>query len=231
MSLVCEGLGAGYAKVQIVWDLSLSVEQGECVALVGKNGMGKTTLLKTIMGMTTRHGGTVKMFDEDISTARTHDIVRMGVSYAPQDDSVFEDLSVDQNIRLGALRSDDYAGARDRVLEAFPVLGKRLGQRVGTLSGGERKMLLVARALASEPRLLILDEVSEGLQPSMRDVLAAQLAAYRERTSAAIFIVEQNIQFALDVADRFAVLTGGRVVEQGDADPTAASRIERHMTL
>lgn len=230
--LSCDRLAAGYGKVQILWDLSLSLGPGECLALVGKNGMGKTTLLKAIMGLATRQGGTVSVLDRDVSRALTHDIVGLGVAYVAQDEASFDDMTVDDNLRLGALRVDDYGSARDDAIRAFPILGERLRQKVGTLSGGERKMLLVARALISSPRLVILDEVSEGLQPSIRDALARRLAEYRAASSASIFIVEQNLHFALRVADRFAVLNTGRIVEEGDAaDPEAAAKIERHMTL
>jgi len=230
--LTCDRLGAGYGKVQIVWDLSLRVGPGECVALVGKNGMGKSTLLKAIMGVATRQGGTVSIAERDVSAARTHEIVRLGVAYVAQDEASFEDMTVDENLRLGALRVSDYARARDAAIAGFPILGERLGQRVGTLSGGQRKMLLVARALIASPKLVILDEVSEGLQPSVRDALAERLLDYRRTSAASIFIVEQNLQFALRVADRFAVLNGGRIVEEGDAaDAQAPALIERHMTL
>lgn len=232
MTLTCERFSAGYAKVRILWDLSLTVEPGECVALVGKNGMGKTTLLKAIMGIATRQGGMVRILDHDVTNSLTHEIVRLGVSYVAQDESSFEDMSVDENLRLGALTVDDYASVRDDAIEAFPVLGQRLRQKVGTLSGGERKMLLLARALISSPKLLIVDEVSEGLQPSVRDVVARRLNDYRESSSASIFIVEQNLEFALRIADRFAVLNAGRIVEEGtSSDAGAAASIEGHMTL
>jgi branched-chain amino acid transport system ATP-binding protein len=230
--LTCDRLGAGYGKVRIVWDLSLRVGPGECVALVGKNGMGKSTLLKAIMGVATRQGGKVSIAERDVSAARTHEIVRLGVAYVAQDEASFEDMTVDENLRLGALRVPDYERARDAAIAGFPILGERLGQRVGTLSGGQRKMLLVARALIASPKLVILDEVSEGLQPSVRDALAERLLEYRRASAASIFIVEQNLQFALRVADRFAVLNGGRIVEEGDAaDAQAPALIERHMTL
>jgi branched-chain amino acid transport system ATP-binding protein len=230
--LTCDRLGAGYGKVRIVWDLSLRVGPGECVALVGKNGMGKSTLLKAIMGVATRQGGTVSIAERDVSAARTHEIVRLGVAYVAQDEASFEDMTVDENLRLGALRVPDYERARDAAIAGFPILGERLGQRVGTLSGGQRKMLLVARALIASPKLVILDEVSEGLQPSVRDALAERLLDYRRTSAASIFIVEQNLQFALRVADRFVVLNGGRIVEEGDAaDARAPALIERHMTL
>ena len=232
MSLVCEGLTAGYGKVRILWDVSLEVEQGECVALLGKNGMGKTTLLKALMGIADRHEGTLTMCGTQVGRWPTHRIVGLGVSYVAQEEPVFGDLTVEENLRLGGLRVSDYGAARRRVTDVFPRLGERLRQKAGTLSGGERKMLMIGRAILPEPKLVMMDEVSEGLQPSARDVVSATLTEYRTKTNAAIFLVEQNLEFALATANRFVVLNGGRIVETGDTgDADAASKIVRHMTL
>jgi urea transport system ATP-binding protein len=202
------------------------------VALLGKNGMGKTTLLKAMMGIADRHEGEVRMFDRDVTSWPTHGIVRLGVSYVSQEEPIFGDLTVEENLRLGGLGVRDYAAAREAVIELFPRLGQRTRQRAGTLSGGERKMLMIGRALLPRPRLVLLDEVSEGLQPSIRDLLVKTLNEYRERSKAAIFLVEQNLEFALAAAGRFVVLSGGRIVESGDAaDRAAAAKIEQHMTL
>lgn len=232
MSLLCESFSAGYGKVQILREISLHVDEGECVALLGKNGMGKTTLLKSMMGIADRHGGELTMCGNRVEQLPTHAIVRLGVSYVAQEEPVFGDLTVDENLRLGGLRVDDYGAARRRVTDVFPRLGERLGQKAGTLSGGERRMLMIGRAVLSDPGLVMLDEVSEGLQPSARDGVSATLDEYRQRTNASIFLVEQNLEFALQTASRFVVLNGGRIVETGDtADPDAASKIVRHMTL
>jgi branched-chain amino acid transport system ATP-binding protein len=232
VTLVCAGLTAGYGKVRILWDVSLDVREGECVALLGKNGMGKTTLLKAMIGVADRYSGTLMMCGQDVSSWPTHKIVRLGVSYVAQEEPIFGDLSVDDNLRLGGLRMRDYASARRDVIETFPRLGERGRQKAGTLSGGERKMLMIGRALLPSPKLVMLDEVSEGLQPSVRDVLLERLKDYRARTGAAVFLVEQNIEFALAAAERFAVLSGGRIVEAGEtADAAGAAKIERYMTL
>ena len=232
MSLACERFSAGYGKVQILREISLHVEQGECVALLGKNGMGKTTLLKSMMGIADRHGGELTMCGKRVEHLPTHAIVRLGVSYVSQEEPVFGDLTVEENLRLGGLRVADYGAARRRVTDMFPRLSGRLNQKAGTLSGGERKMLMIGRAILPEPSLIMFDEVSEGLQPSARDFVSGTLAEYRTRTNAAIFLVEQNLEFALATADRFVVLNGGRIVETGDTgDADAASKIVRHMTL
>ncbi len=232
MTLVCEGLTAGYGKVRILWDLSFDVKEGECVALLGKNGMGKTTLLKAMMGIADRHEGSLAMCGEDVTGWPTHRIVRLGVSYIAQEEPIFGDLTVEENLRLAGLGLRDYAASRAQVVDLFPRLGERTRQRAGTLSGGERKMLMIGRALLPRPRLVLLDEISEGLQPSIRNLLVESLNEYRERARAAIFLVEQNLGFALAAADRFAVLSGGRIIEAGDADDRdAAAKIERHMTL
>jgi branched-chain amino acid transport system ATP-binding protein len=232
VSLVCESFTAGYGKVRILWDVSFDVREGECVALLGKNGMGKTTLLKAMMGIADRFTGTLAICGQNVTSWPTHRIVRLGVSYVAQEEPIFGDLSVEDNLRLGGLGVRDYASARREVVEIFPRLGERTRQKAGTLSGGERKMLMLGRALLPRPKLVMLDEVSEGLQPSVRDLLVDKLNDYRLRTGASIFLVEQNLEFALVAADRFAVLSGGRIVEAGDShDQGAAARIERHMTL
>jgi ABC-type branched-subunit amino acid transport system ATPase component len=232
VSLVCESFTAGYGKVRILWEVSFEVREGECVALLGKNGMGKTTLVKAMMGIADRFTGTLAICGQNVTSWPTHRIVRLGVSYVAQEEPIFGDLSVEDYLRLGGLGVRDYASARREVVGIFPRLGERTRQKAGTLSGGERKMLMLGRALLLRPKLVMLDEVSEGLQPSFRDLLIDKLTEYRLKTGASIFLVEQNVAFALAAADRFVVLSGGRIVETGDShDQGAAARIERHMTL
>lgn len=230
-SLRCEELVAGYGRVVILPSLSLEIQAGECLALVGKNGMGKTTLLKALLGLTTRTGR-VEVLGRDVDGWQPHEIIRLGVSYAPQDLSIFEDLSVDENFRAAAPRGVKYHEARDRVLHLFPRLGERLRQKAGTLSGGERKMLLLARALLPRPRLILLDEISEGLQPSARDALAQAVDEYRIETGASVLLVEQNLQFALSFAQRFGVLSNGELVKEGPVTgPSDIEEINHYFTL
>jgi ABC-type branched-subunit amino acid transport system ATPase component len=231
-SLAFDDISAGYGKVRILRNVSLAIAEGECVTLLGKNGMGKSTLLKALLGIANRHEAGVRVLGRDVTGWQTHRIVRLGVSYVSQEEPIFGDLTVAENPRLGGLLMREYDAALARVVTIFPRLGERMKQKAGTLSGGERKMLMMGRALLPEPRLVLLDEVSEGLQPSMRQTLVEALTSYRQRTGAAIFLVEQNLDFALATADRFAVLTGGQIVEQGEVgDPVAVARIERHLTL
>jgi branched-chain amino acid transport system ATP-binding protein len=232
MSLHCSDLSVDYGKVRIIWDVSLDLEPGRALAVLGKNGMGKTTLLKGLMGLATRSSGAIAMCGEEVTGWPTHRIVRLGVSYVAQDKPVFGELTVEENLRLVGLRGAQFRSALADVTDMFPRVGERLAQKAGTLSGGERKMLMVARALLPRPALVVLDEVSEGLQPSMRDLFARVLNGYREQCGAAVLVVEQNLEFALGVADSFAVLSGGRIVEQGVSDDAAAvAQIDRHMTL
>ena len=227
-----EGLHAGYGRVPIIHDVSLDLQSGQCFALLGKNGMGKTTLLRAVLGIAARYSGDVVVCGQPVSDWPTHRIIRLGVSYVPQDENIFEDLTVEENLRLGALRATKYAAARGEVMRLFPLLGDRTRQKAGTLSGGEQKMLIIGRALMPRPRLVILDEVSEGLQPSIRTMVTEALRAYREETGSAVLLVEQNLDFALGSADTFAVLNGGRIVEEGQvSDQLAVNQIERHMTL
>jgi ABC-type branched-subunit amino acid transport system ATPase component len=232
MNIRCQDLVAGYGRVTILPAISLEIDSGQCFALVGKNGMGKTTLLKSVLGLASRAGGRVEVLGHDVTGWQPHEIVRLGVSYAPQELSIFEDLTTDENLKAGAPRRVQYQEARDEVLEVFPRLRDRLKQKAGTLSGGERKMLLLARALLPKPQLILLDEITEGLQPSAREDLARALDDYRVNTQASILMVEQDLQFALSFAQRFGVLSNGRIVTEGEVTGVEdLEEIHRHLTL
>ena len=231
-ALKISGVSSGYAGAIVVRDVTLEIEAGQIFAVLGKNGMGKTTLLKTILGFLPVKGGRVDVFGEDVTGVPSYIIARRGVSYSPQEQTLFQDLTVEENLRLG-LRDDQRVVAEtERVAEYFPVLRERRRQKAGTLSGGEQKMLIVARALMATPRLILIDEISEGLQPSMIDRLADVLRAERCRTGTAILMVEQNVPFALSVADRYAVLKLGEIADAGSADePDAVRRIQDHLSV
>jgi ABC-type branched-subunit amino acid transport system ATPase component len=231
-ALEIEGLTSGYGEAMVLRDLSLHVAAGELLTVLGKNGMGKSTLLKTIMGFLPVHSGRIRILDQDRTGTPPHRLASHAVAYSPQDQAIFQDLTVEENLRLGLAQGVRFAAGLDRVAAFFPVLAQRRRQRAGTLSGGEQKMLIMARALLARPRLLLIDEISEGLQPSVILHLAEVLRAEQKSEGTAILLIEQNVRFALSVADRYAVLARGEVVDAGRAgDADAEARIADHLSV
>lgn len=227
------GVRTGYADAQVIENATLSVERGEIYALLGKNGAGKTTLLRSIMGLHAVWAGTVEIAGADVTGWPSNRIARRGITYAPQERAFFPDLTVNENLRLGSLGIPEalFKQRRDRVVAYFPFVGDRLGQRAGSLSGGEQSMLKVTRALLSEPKLVLLDEISEGLQPLVIDRVRACLAAERQR-GVSILLIEQNIDFVWHLAQRYGLMGAGRVLGQGMfTDPDARERVTAHLAI
>lgn len=206
---------AGYGRSQVLFDVNVSIPWRGGVAVLGRNGAGKTTLMKAIVGELALTKGDMKFDGRDISRRRTEERVRMGIGYVPQEHSVFARLSVRDNLAVGALHNHD-AAAIDRVLAIFPKLAQRLDQPAGTLSGGERKMLAIGRAILGDPKLLLLDEPTEGVWVGVIDEITERLIALAKEI--AVVIVEQHLDLALRVADYAYVLDRGRVALQGAAD-------------
>lgn len=230
--LTAEALTSGYGSAPVIRGVSLSVRRGEILAVLGKNGMGKSTLLKTLMGFVRPMAGAVLLDGADATGRAPHRMARAGVAHAPQEFTLFQDLTVAENLRLGVLSDALFHERLPDVAAAFPRMAERLKQRAGTLSGGEQKMLLMSRALIARPRLLLIDEISEGLQPTMVDRMAEALTAARRDLGVAVLLVEQHLSFALAVADRFAVLKLGEIVEEGKAgDPGAAAALADHLKV
>jgi len=215
------GVMAGYDKKEVLHGVSLHVEEGEIVALLGPNGAGKTTTLKVIFGLLRSSRGRILYGGRGIEGARPSENVRRGMALVPQGGRVFAPLSVVENLELGAylLRGqEEFRGRLQDVYALFPRLSERKFQRAGSLSGGERQMLSVSRALILRPRLLLLDEPSEGLSPLLvREVISA-LADIRKRLGTTMLIVEQNVRAALSIADRAYVMRLGQVVVE-EANP------------
>jgi branched-chain amino acid transport system ATP-binding protein len=208
-------LDAGYGRSQVLFDVSIGIPWRGGVAVLGRNGAGKTTLMKTIVGELPAWKGEVFFDGRDISRRRTEERVRAGVGYVPQEYSVFARLSVRDNLAVGSLLNKDSASAVDRVLTIFPKLGQRLDQPAGTLSGGERKMLAIGRAMLGNPRLLLLDEPTEGVWVGVIEEITERLIELAK--DIAVIIVEQHLDLALRVADYAYVLDRGRVALQGAA--------------
>jgi branched-chain amino acid transport system ATP-binding protein len=217
--LSVRNLTAGYGPITELRDLSFEVEEGEACLILGSNGAGKTTTLRALSGLLSRRGA-ITFGGRDITHASPDSIARLGIGHVPQDRGTFRDLSVDDNLKLGAVLRRDRAGvARDRefVFELFPRLRERLAQLAGHLSGGEQQMLAVARALLAAPRLLLLDEPSLGLSPIMTGEVFAALERLRRERSLALLIVEQNAAVAFGLSDRCYVLQAGAIAKSGPA--------------
>ena len=223
---------SGYGEAVVVRDVTLAIDQSEIFVLLGKNGMGKSTLLKTVMGFLPKLGGSVKLFGEEITSQAPYRIARKAIAYTPQEQALFQDLTVEENLRL-ALRDDSpLQPGLERIGGYFPFIPQRLKQRAGTLSGGEQKMLLVARALMSRPRLMLVDEISEGLQPSVIERLTEVFRSERAQSRTAMLLIEQHVRFALAIADRYAVLKLGEIVDRGSVtDAGADQRITEHLSV
>jgi branched-chain amino acid transport system ATP-binding protein len=207
-------IDTGYGRSQVLFDVNIGVPWRGGVAVLGRNGAGKTTLMKAIVGELALSKGDIGFDGRDISRHRTEERARMGIGYVPQEHSVFARLSVRDNLAVGALNNRD-AGAIDRVFGFFPKLAQRLDQPAGTLSGGERKMLAIGRALLGEPKLLLLDEPTEGVWIGVIEEITERLIELAKEI--AVVIVEQHLDLALRVADYAYVLDRGRVVMQGAA--------------
>jgi branched-chain amino acid transport system ATP-binding protein len=194
--------------------------------------MGKSTLLKSVMGFLPITGGSVRVFGTEVTGQPPHRIARRALAYTPQEQTLFQDLSVEENLRLALRNERSMKQGLERIGQIFPFLPQRLKQRAGTLSGGEQKMLLVARALMIRPKLMLIDEITEGLQPSVIEKLSIVLKAERDASGVAILLIEQHVRFALQVADRYAVLKLGEKVDQGSVrDEGAEQRITDHLSV
>ena len=232
IALDLQDVTSGYKASVVLRNLSMTVANGEAVALLGKNGMGKTTLLKTIMGYLPKKTGAISVRGQDITRMAPHRIARAGIAYAPQEHALFQDLSIRDNLRLGLAKVSVFDERFAEIEPIFPVFKSRLKQFAGTLSGGEQKMLLVARALMMRPLIILLDEITEGLQPSVIDRLAEALLWERSRHGTTLLPIEQNVPFALKVADRYAVLKQGEIIDHGNAkDDAAAASIFEHLRV
>lgn len=234
--LEIEALRTGYRGRQVVFDASLSVGTGEVVTLIGHNGAGKTTTLKAVVGMLPVWGGRVEFRGENIARSRAADSIRRGLCFLPEDDFVFKDLGVEENLtlaRFGAGRSagssgvtsdggTDAGAARTEIFDVLPVLAERSRQRAGTLSGGERRMLSIGMALMAGPRMMLVDEPSLGLAPVLVERVMDLLAELVRRKGLSVLMVEQNVDQALRIADRCYVMRAGRIVLEEPAERLAA---------
>ena len=216
--LEAEGLRAGYGPVEVLHGIDLIVDEGEIVVVLGANGAGKTTTMRAISGVIGRRGKVI-LGGSDVTDASADAIVRKGVALVPQGRGTFVDLTVEDNLRIGAYtRSGGVDGDIDRWFEVFPRLKERRTQRAGGLSGGEQQMLAVSRALMSRPRLLLCDEPSLGLAPIIVQELFAILGRLNKEEGVSVLLVEQNANLAMDIAHRAYLLETGSIVASGDAD-------------
>ena len=209
-------IDAGYGQARVLHGISLSVRAGEVLCLMGRNGAGKTTTMKAIMGLLPLQAGAITLDGADIGTLPAHRIARMGIGYIPQGRRLFAELTVAENIEIGLMVRDSGDAVRQSVLDLFPALRARLDQVAGTLSGGEQQMLATARALCVEPKVLLLDEPTEGLQPSMIEQIRQVVLGMRD-AGVAIILVEQRVDAVLSMADRVAFIENGRNREIVDA--------------
>ena len=217
--LKAEDITAGYTEVDILYNVHIRVNSGEIVSVIGPNGAGKSTLLKTIFGILKPRQGNVTLKDEDITGLKPDRIVRKGISYVPQVDNVFPSMTIQENLEMGAfIRDDDYSQRLDEVYDLFPILRERKKQKVGQLSGGQRQMVAMGRALMLDPQVLLLDEPSAGLAPVLVADIFEKIKDINE-TGVAMIIVEQNAREALKIAHHGYVLAMGRNVldDNGEA--------------
>ncbi len=230
--LTVRDLNAWYGAAHALRGIGLDVGAGEIVALVGRNGAGKTTAVRAIMGLIAKRAGTVRFDGIDLGRRPAHERFARGLAYVPEDRRIVADLTVRENLRLGLLSlrraNESEADAIARVAERFPRLRERLNQVALTMSGGEQQMLAIARAMLSRPRMILLDEPSEGIMPALVDEMA-ELFLTMKREGTGLLLIEQNVELALEISDRAYVLDQGRLVHEGAsaellADPAIRDR-------
>jgi branched-chain amino acid transport system ATP-binding protein len=217
MMLEVSELAAGYGRIPILGGVSFSVARGEFVGILGHNGMGKTTLLRALMGYIPATAGRVALEDADITRAEPYRRARAGIGYVPQGREIFPGLSVHDNLRMGAVgRPKDEAAAIESALETFPRLKSLIDRPGGALSGGEQQLLAIARCLVGNPRLILLDEPTEGIQPSVIDEIAETLLGLRSKGALTMILVEQNLDFIATLSERVLIIQKGVIVHSAE---------------
>jgi len=228
--LSVKSLNVFYGESHVVRDVSFDVEQGETVAIMGRNGMGKSTLLKAIIGLLRGRSGSVWLTGRDLSASETFDRVAAGMGYVPQGRMIFPYLTVEENILAGMETVADKT-IPQYIYDVFPVLKEMKARKGGNLSGGQQQQLAIARALVSNPKVLILDEPTEGIQPSIIKDIAKALNEIRKLREITIVVSEQVLSFAMDVADRLFVIEGGRLVHETSRADTDVGRIKQYLSV
>jgi branched-chain amino acid transport system ATP-binding protein len=231
--LAVNKIDAFYGKVQALWDVSLSIDEGEIVALVGANGAGKTTLLNTIVGLLHPASGTVEFLGQRLEGLAPHNMGQLGIAYVPEGGRLFAEMTVRENLEMGAYISEAWRQKEEtlrQVYDLFPILQEREGQLARTLSGGERQMLAIGRSLMSRPRLCLFDEPSYGLAPLLVTEIFRIIQDLRDQ-GIAILLIEQNVRQSLEIADRAYVLESGRIALQGDSQELLQEELIRKAYL
>lgn len=223
-------LRSAYGESEVLHGLDLNVAPGEIVAIMGRNGMGKTTLMKSLMGIVPARSGSVTVDGKEITGQKPHQRVADGVAYVPQGRMIFSSMTVQENVETGLTVTGEKTVPSD-IYELFPVLLEMKGRRGGNLSGGQQQQLAIARALASKPKVLLLDEPTEGIQPSIIREMARTLRRIRDEKGLSIVVSEQVLSFALDVADRVVVIENGNFVHDSPRDGIDEAKVSKFLSV
>jgi urea transport system ATP-binding protein len=229
--LTVENLNQAYAGSQILWNMALEVPEGSCTCVMGRNGVGKTTLLRSIMGALKVMNGKVTMGGKELIGTPPEARARRGIGYVPQGREIFPQLTVGENLELGAVASGKGRKIPERIFQLFPVLKSMLHRRGGDLSGGQQQQLAIGRALALDPKLLILDEPTEGIQPNIVSEIGDILMQLNREEGITLLLVEQKLPFARKVASRFCIMDRGRSVATGEMGELTDELVSQHLTV
>ena len=230
--LSIKGLNQFYGESHTLWDVDLEVAQGSCVCLMGRNGVGKTTLLKAIMGGLPIQSGSIMFDDKELANQPMEQRARMGIGYVPQGREIFAQLTVEENLKIGlSARADKSINAKEKVYEMFPVLKEMLHRRGGDLSGGQQQQLAIGRALMLNPTILLLDEPTEGIQPNIVAEIGDVIMRLNEEDNITVLIVEQKLPFSRRVGKQFEILDRGRNVARGEIAELSDELVQKYLTV
>ena len=230
--LKLEGINQYYGESHTLWDLDLNIEKGECTCLMGRNGVGKTTLLKCIMGLLPVRDGVIHYQNENLAKLSAERRAHMGIGYVPQGRQIFPLLTVEENLRIGLqARRDGLKTIPDFIYEMFPVLKEMLNRRGGDLSGGQQQQLAIGRALVTDPELLILDEPTEGIQPNIVHEIGDVIRKLNREIGLTVLLVEQKLPFVRRVADSFIILDRGRKMAAATIDELNDEHVRKYLTV